>query len=148
MHTSRNIRNAGTISIYLLFFNPVKIYEVWSMKYELSFQTNRRVLQRILNANSNRVRIRLDLVFFFCFSSSAAWFCRKNEEQNKTKMTAWLYAPGHSVAQLLSLSFLCTCKSHTEARAQPTACNYVIRMEFSDFSVIEARNRVSTVGCM
>ena len=34
MHTSRNIRNAGTISIYLLFCNPVKIYEVWSMKYE------------------------------------------------------------------------------------------------------------------
>ena len=33
MHTSRNIRNAGTISIYLLFCNPVKIYEVWSMKY-------------------------------------------------------------------------------------------------------------------
>ena len=32
MHTSRNIRNAGTISIYLLFCNPVKIYEVWSMK--------------------------------------------------------------------------------------------------------------------
>ena len=35
MHTSRNIRNAGTISIYLLFCNPVKIYEVWSMKYEV-----------------------------------------------------------------------------------------------------------------
>ena len=26
MHTSRPIRNAGTISIYLLFCNPVKIY--------------------------------------------------------------------------------------------------------------------------
>ena len=36
MHTSRNIRNAGTISIYLLFCNPVKIYEVWSMKYEVT----------------------------------------------------------------------------------------------------------------
>ena len=31
MHTSRTIRNAGTINIYLLFCNPVKIYEVWSI---------------------------------------------------------------------------------------------------------------------
>ena len=38
MHTSRNIRNAGTISIYLLFCNPVKIYEVWSMKYEVWYR--------------------------------------------------------------------------------------------------------------
>ena len=31
MHTSRTIRNAGTISIYLLFCNPVKIiYMKWS----------------------------------------------------------------------------------------------------------------------
>ena len=39
MHTSRNIRNAGTISIYLLFCNPVKKYmkyEVWSMSLFLS----------------------------------------------------------------------------------------------------------------
>ena len=40
MHTSRNIRNAGTISIYLLFCNPVKIYEVWSMKKKINESGN------------------------------------------------------------------------------------------------------------
>ena len=35
MHTSIPIRNARTISIYFLFCNPVEIYEVWSIQYEV-----------------------------------------------------------------------------------------------------------------